>query len=211
MPNYTDDVEYAVRESIKAIFREHEVVNTLTERANGINAHVETMYKFFLGADFDDDDIPGGVQAAYVRYMQSRERADNELRELSKELTEVEKSIDIKSKVSLPSLAGTILQIAKQGVSITYGGLNSCPDGRMIKSQSIKHIIWQGRNQSMHFDEGGVYRKPVIDCFQLLEQDFGSGFNLANRAGENLAFEVLKVLGWDNFDQFKADLIALGI
>src|SRR4051794_20405960 len=48
-------------------------------------------------------------------------------------------------------IAGAILQIAKQGLSLSHGPLGNCPAGRGIGSQTLSTVIWQGRNQAMHY------------------------------------------------------------
>lgn len=103
------------------------------------------------------------------------------------------------------AIAGAILQIAKQGISFIYGPLGNCPIGRAVGSQHLSNVIWQGRNQSMHYEEGA--NKPAtIACFAALEADFGPGFQLGRT---NLAAEVLRVLGWVEYEVYEADMATL--
>lgn len=106
---------------------------------------------------------------------------------------------------SLAILAGALLQIAKQGISITHGSLANCPQGRVIGREAIKNIIWQGRNQAMHFEEG-KYSPKVIECFKNLEADYGSRFKLADK---NLAHEIVNILGWISYDRYECDIMQL--
>jgi hypothetical protein len=53
-----------------------------------------------------------------------------------------------------------------------------CQSKGSIGDQPVKNIIWERRNQSIHFEEGG-YKANVIRCFQGLEKHFGSEFSLA--------------------------------
>lgn len=103
-------------------------------------------------------------------------------------------------------LAGSLLQIAKQGISIEYGCLTDCPNGRKIgSSEYLKNVIWQSRNQTMHYEEG-TYHKNVIDCFLNLEKDFGSHFKLKST---NLALNVIDVLGWNSYTEYENDMLTL--
>ena len=103
---------------------------------------------------------------------------------------------------SLSIIAGSLLQIAKQGISIVHNGLKNCPNGRFIGNEPLKNIIWQGRNQTIHFEEG-IYSKSVCNCFQNLETAFGVNFNLGNR---NLALEVVTLLRWKSYKNYENDL-----
>lgn len=106
---------------------------------------------------------------------------------------------------SLSIIAGAILQIAKQGISFECKSLSKCPDGRIIGQENLKNIIWQGRNQAMHFEEG-KYRKGVVECFKKLEIDFGNRFELSNK---NLAYDVLMLLDWESYTAYEKDMTLL--
>ena len=106
---------------------------------------------------------------------------------------------------SLSIIAGAILQIAKQGISFEYKSLSKCPDGRIIGQENLKNIIWQGRNQAMHFEEG-KYGKRVEECFKKLEIDFGNRFELSDR---NLSYDVLMLLGWESYTAYEKDMTLL--
>jgi hypothetical protein len=109
-------------------------------------------------------------------------------------------------RFSASILAGSLLQISKQGISVVHRDLPSCPDGRLIGDQPLKTVIWQGRNQCMHFEEGR-YSPAVAACFASIERTFGAHFSLAQPV--NLALEVVKLLGWDTYEQYFSDLTSL--
>lgn len=54
---------------------------------------------------------------------------------------------------SIGSLSGALLQHPKQGISLVHSGPSSCPAGRAIGGSTLKDVIWQGRNQAIHWDE----------------------------------------------------------
>lgn len=103
---------------------------------------------------------------------------------------------------SLNIIAGSVLQISKQGISSVYGSLMNCPSGRILGGETLKNIVWQGRNQAMHFEESN-YNQKVIDCFANLKLDYGSRFSLGNK---NLAYEVVRLLGWTSYNNYENDM-----
>lgn len=105
------------------------------------------------------------------------------------------------------ALSGALLQFAKQGLSIRYGkSLSACPKGRPIGSQSITDVIWQGRNQAIHWEEG-QFRSTTEATLKQLAKDFGPPYD--QYASRSLAYEIVSVLGWQSFADFSKDLLAL--
>jgi hypothetical protein len=105
-------------------------------------------------------------------------------------------------------MSGALLQSAKQAISYTYRGLTACPRGRNVGSQSIKDVIWQARNQAVHF-EAGKYDPLVLKCFQQLEADFGPDFSLTSNPKQNLAERVVTLLDWKSYDDYEKDMTQL--
>ncbi|MCP3176339.1 hypothetical protein MJO47_04425 [Desulfuromonas sp. KJ2020] len=56
----------------------------------------------------------------------------------------------------------------------------------------LHEIIWQARNQALHWEEGR-YRPPVVDCFESLARE-DSVFGQYNC--RSLAYEVVLLLKW---------------
>jgi hypothetical protein len=67
--------------------------------------------------------------------------------------------------------------------------------------------MWQGRNQAIHWDEGG-FTQPVRDVFELLASDLDPKFN--EYTSRNMAFEVVSLLAWRGFPDFERDMLSLG-
>lgn len=103
------------------------------------------------------------------------------------------------------SLSSAILQIAKQGLSAVHGNLESVPDSREIHGVQIRELIWQGRNQSMHWEEGNPH-KGVIACFDKLTQ---SSPLFSSYIERSLAFEMISLLGWRDVNAFEIDMMAI--
>jgi hypothetical protein len=111
---------------------------------------------------------------------------------------------------SLAALAGAILQIAKQGISTNYGTPlpADCSTGRMIGSQNLRTVIWEGRNHSMHYEDAKP-RDGVKNCFRGLEASFGKQFSLSAHPGANLSVLVVTELGWLSYDVYEQDMLSL--
>jgi hypothetical protein len=107
---------------------------------------------------------------------------------------------------SVAALSAALLQHAKQGISLAHGGAASCPDGRRIGSQNLKGIIWEARNQSLHWEEGN-FRQGVNNCFGTLATEIDQRYS--QYQNRNMAFDVVDLLGWKSFSDFKRDLLSL--
>lgn len=105
---------------------------------------------------------------------------------------------------SMSSLAGSVLQIAKQVLSLRHGGKPTIPTSRTIGSQSIIEIIWEGRNHAMHWDEGAP-RARVQTMLITLHADLGLNIVI----GYNNCMSILGALGWNSTDAVVGDLYAL--
>ncbi len=106
---------------------------------------------------------------------------------------------------ALNAISGALLQISKQGISVVYGGLGACPPGRLVAGVALKDVIWQARNQSMHFEDG-VFSGAVQTCFAQLAFNAGAAFTLGP---VNLAHNVVQLLGWSNQANYEKDLMSL--
>lgn len=206
MNPYLEDTKYAASELIKLLSNEEKEVQKLLIQAKTAEKELENRYMIFRAGDLDIDDsiTDAQIQRAYGQFYS---HLINVVKPLKEKIAQVELSLVAKDE-SIRSLCGALLQIAKQGISIVHSGLQNCPNGRLIGSETLKNIIWQGRNQSMHYEESRVkpYKAFVSDCFTNLERDFGSKFTLTDK---NLSREIVYLLGWDNYQQYENDMISL--
>ncbi|QXE23648.1 hypothetical protein B6N60_02338 [Richelia sinica FACHB-800] len=148
------------------------------------------------------------LQYEYLQYNKRTESLSKQEEVLISQIEQLKNLIDAKS-FAISSLCGALLQISKQGISIVHRGLGSCPNGRSIGNDVLKNIIWQGRNQSMHYEENNP-NQAVKNCFQNLETSFGSEFSLTLHPSENFAQKiVIKVLGWNEYQVYEQDMISL--
>ena len=102
---------------------------------------------------------------------------------------------------SMSCLAGAVLQIAKQALSLRHSGKPKISGARNIGSQSIVDVIWEGRNHAMHWAEGNPYPK-VKDMFDALSTDTG----IPIESGKNYCLFILDALCWKSSDDMIADL-----
>jgi hypothetical protein len=107
-------------------------------------------------------------------------------------------------------MCGALLQIAKQGLSLVHGSLAAAPDGRFLQGISLKEIVWQGRNQAIHCEEGR-FNPPVTALFNRLEIACGPEFSLQTHTGQSRAKQVVKLLGWTNYQSYRCDMQLLGL
>ena len=109
-------------------------------------------------------------------------------------------------RLSAAALARALLQIARQGISGVHGGPVS-PVGRLIGTQNLSVVVWEARNQAMHWETGDT-RKATEACFGTLARDVDPKYGEYRE--RSLAFDVVELLDWRTVDAFDADLGSLG-
>lgn len=124
----------------------------------------------------------------------------NNAKELSEKYRKEAEIYDVTRRL----LAGSILQLAKQGLSIVFGQTINFPQEPKIENLSVATIIFAGRNQSMHYEEGS-YKNVTKSCFEALAQ-IDSKFALQNASGKNMSIEILDMLGWDDYESYIATM-----
>lgn len=105
---------------------------------------------------------------------------------------------------SMSSLAGAVLQIAKQALSLKYDGKPDSNGARKISSQCIVEVIWEGRNHAMHWDD--LTPKPKMkNMLDLLASDL----EITIEIGKNNSLSILGALGWRTTNDVVQDLRGL--
>lgn len=201
--SYANDVEFAAKNIIELIMGEQKSLSQLQTLLTSAEAKRNHFEWDFRTSDMNDDFSDAHVQHAFVTMAKAAQDADT----LKSQITKVKKSI-INHEVSIDSLCGALLQIVKQGVSIVHGGLQNAPDGRLVGTDSLKSIVWQGRNQAIHYEENNPHA-PTIALFLSLENQFGNNFSLTANAGKSLAKHIIDLLQWHDLAAFNADMQAL--
>jgi hypothetical protein len=203
MHQYLEDTKYAIRGLISLIGDEEARLLDLQhqlEVSHNERRHAQSI--LLVGAP------PSGFGEDTTPYFEKRARdAGKKIAELERSITLLQAAIDAKA-FSVHALAGAILQVAKQGIVVTHGGLAQCPPGKRLGSETLKNVVWEGRNQAMHWDDG-IYNKPAIACFANLERDFGPQFSLGGSPASSLAKVVIGLLKWIEFDIYMNDMHSL--
>jgi hypothetical protein len=132
---------------------------------------------------------------------------DKDRHQTAAEYDDVRARLDAR-RFSIDAMSGAVLQHAKQSISMVHGGVKACPLGRLVSpTQHLGNVIWQARNQAIHWEEG-MLSQPVVDCFNALGADVDAVFARDLHA-PSLAFTVLHLLRWRTWTEFHDDLMSL--
>lgn len=197
MNDYLVQTKFAASNLIDLISSEENTLKVFESSFTSLKAHHKFLYDDFIRKDFDPDDHFNEHQMMYAFAKQAKFHQEH-IEPTQIKINELIFSMSAKEE-SIKTLSGALLQIAKQGISVIHGNLDNCIDGRIIKNEPIKNIIWQGRNQSLHYEEG-TFRPPIVRCFGNL------GIELK---AENLAKEIIDILDWNTYENYEKDLISL--
>ena len=203
MHRYLQDTEFACKNLFRLATDEENNLKSLVAQLPPLEQQLKVHQWDFQTSDLNDDFSEAYVMAAFGRTA----RAGQEVQRLKGQVAELQASVGVRQH-SVQAIAGAILQIAKQGISLVYGAPSSAPAGRMLGSLALRDIIWQARNQSMHYEEGS-FKKALVDLFSTLEAEQGLQFSLTTHAKQNRAKQILDVLGWENYDSYLRDMPAL--
>lgn len=203
MHQYIKDTKYCTAELIKIIYKEDDLYHKACLERDLLLQKSDFYYKEYISKDMSDDFCDLQAENDFHKMAKAKKEAtiiENNIK--NEELDNMNITIENK-KYSLIALSGSLLQIAKQGLS-----LKNDKDGRKVGREKLKNIIWQSRNQLMHFEEGKPH-PPVIKCFKNLEMDFGKDFSLENVKTKNLAKKIIDLLNWKIYENYEKDMIAL--
>ncbi|MEA0565283.1 hypothetical protein [Lysinibacillus irui] len=197
MNQYLIDTEFAVQSLFDLVTHELNQINALEIVLNERRENARKIYSdAYYVTDLDGDDLE--TPEMYMRrngYVQHASAAQK----IQSEISKLEESYKSKDS-SIRTLYGSILQIAKQGLSTVFRGSIQTAIIEPNTGEPIHNIILQGRNQSMHFEEG-INKKPVKECFMKLQLAFGNDFDL--NIGDNKAkFVVVDALGWRTYHDY---------
>ena len=202
LAEYLDATEYAARSLLDAIWHEQAEIEALSARVARLERRVQAEYmraQSIIDHAEDPDDLMLGVGQHWENYF----GADRERHDQQQQLNRLVETRAARN-LALGSLAGGLLQIAKQGLSLSLGGPANWPEGRAVGGQSLSSVIRGARNQAMHWDDGGLRQADTIAAMVHLERDFGAPFADYNTA--NLAMLVITLLGWRTYEDYVADM-----
>jgi len=197
---YIVETEYAARNLIELIWKERADYERLLKKAQELARGSQFMFDIYSERALNDD----WDELQTIGYWYRGAEADTQAKETRGEAAQLNSQMAIHD-ASVKGLCGALLQVAKQGISIVHGKLSACPSGRILGQEVLANIIWQARNQAIHFEEG-KFHPAVVQCFQKLEQDHGANFSLTLNRGKNLAFRVVELLGWKTYADYERDM-----
>lgn len=187
MEAYLKEIEFAVTPIILAIWYEHAQLEKIEKKYERAINKVLKEHKRNSGR---------WVSSQSVKVL---DQTGNAMNSLKQRIATREFAVSM--------LAGSLLQFSKQGISIVYGDINSCPNGPFIGSQNLKSVIWHGRNQSLHWEDQPL-SKSVNECFRKLSLEFGlMRFGMFQH--QNLGFNIIQLLEWKSYTDFRASLLQL--
>jgi hypothetical protein len=191
MSDYLEATAFAVKRLIEAVWYEGDEF----EKSRGfVRQEVDdNTWNAFLAASMSGEEDQ--FWSTYSGLGVSQLSANNTLAVLA-----------VTHRLSAAALASALLQIAKQGISSVHVGPVSAI-GRMIGTQNLSVVIWEARNQAMHWETGEA-RKPTEACFVTLAREVDPKY--AEYRERSLAFDVVEHLGWRNVEAFNTDLGSLG-
>ncbi|MGI8778006.1 MAG: hypothetical protein ACR2LJ_11655 [Acidimicrobiales bacterium] len=205
MDEYVQEIRHAVEQLVPIIWEEGQRLRQLEAEVGASTRQTHHGYQRAeaLAIDADDvDDVAMATQMQWETYFgPDRERycRSAELQALARRATA--------QSFSVAALASALLQYGKQGISIVHGSLGAAPDGRTFGWQLLKEVIWQGRNQGLHWEDQD-FRPPVERCFEVLPAEVDRKFG--DYRSRNMAIDVLGLLEWHDFEAFARDLRSLG-
>lgn len=203
--SYVDDTKYATRNLIELAMKEEaSLKEKLISLSTAENKLIMNQWDYQT-SDLSDDFSDMYVIGAFNRMASAKKEAD----ELKLEIVELQVSIGAK-QVAIQSICGALLQITKQGISLVHGSRTNAPAGRVIGTENIRDIIWQARNQAIHYEDG-TFNQSVTNLFQQLETSHGSKFSLTMHVHQSRAKQIIMLLDWRTYSQYYSDMKLLGL
>lgn len=203
--SYSDNTEYAMRNLIHLVMQEEVELQVKLQLLQSAEQQLKVWQWDFETSDLNEDFSDGYIMHAFARAARARE----EVSTLEHGIESLEASARAKEH-SIQVMCGSILQIVRQGISFVHGRVADAPSGRFIETISLKDIIWQARNQAMHYEDD-KFSDPVVNLFEKLAASSGQQFSLTFNAGKCLAKEVVCLLGWQTYDDYIIDAKLLGL
>jgi len=203
--SYFGETEYAMRHLIELASKEEELLSEAIAQLERAEAKLKVHQWDFQSSDLNEDFSEAYVMAAFSRTG----RAGVEVDGFRQQVAILQEAVGT-HQIAVQAISGAILQIAKQGISVVHGRLDASPDGRTLGTSTLKALIWQGRNQAIHFEDGN-FSNPVVTLFAELEAAYGPKFSLAAHRNRSLAKQVIDLLGWRTYAAYQSDAASLGL
>lgn len=199
MKDYISQTEHATRSLVDLIAADHKALDNANRALRGATEKFDFQYQTFLSNEFHT--AANHYHAQMARAHQATAAVDEEVKSLAA-------SIDAKS-ASIAALSGALLQVAKQGLSVVYGKPQNTPRGPEVSGLLVKDIIWEGRNQSIHYENPKEISDAVVDFFRRIDGVRNDGNSWDPRSQYNYAFDIINFLGWLDWKQFEGHMLSI--
>lgn len=203
--DYLREMRLAIETVIRVIHTEQNEVARLERELKPLEAATSEGYSraefFAMNPDLDDEGL--GTLCYYETYF----GPDKQRHQKAGDLEATKAALEAHA-LSIDSMAGSLLQYAKQGIALRFGkNRNGCSDGRTVAGMPLHEVIWQGRNQAMHWEEGH-FNAPVERCFAQLSREADASFEAFH--DRSMAYDLVRLLGWQSFEDFENDMKLFG-
>ena len=202
MRNYLAEMEHAARTTIELVWTAHERMTAAETDLARLTAVTDDGYQraeAFQQIE-DPEDFMMGVGIHWDTYF----GPDKERHHAAQDLLEVRATFDTQA-FARAAQSASLIQYAKQGISLVHRGLDACPPGRDINGQSLATVIWMARNQALHWEEGR-FSESVTTSFELLK---AADLAFSDYSVRNMAFEIVSLLRWRDYVAYEADMLSL--
>lgn len=202
MRKYLAEMDHAARSTIELLWAAHERMMTAEADLARLTAATYDGYQRAEAfQQFEDpEDFMMGVGIHWDTYF----GPDRERHHAADDLSEIRATFDTQA-FARAAQSASLIQYAKQGVSLVHGGLNACPPGRDIIGQPLATVIWMARNQALHWEEGR-FSESVTTSFEMLK---AADPAFSDYSVRNMAFEIVSLLGWRDYGAYEADMLSL--
>lgn len=206
IPDYLNEIQHAVATILTEIHGEISNLESLRQDLAKLTATTEDGYRrvdfLAMNPDLDDDFLGTAIYwDTYFGVDKGRFHKNVE--------TEAAAQRVAAHEFSISALAGSLLQYGKQGISLRFGKKRvGCPDGRIVAGMPLHEVIWQARNQALHWEDG-VFHPPTVTCFENLIANTDPVFGQYKHRG--LAYEIISLLGWKSPNDFHKDMMLFDI
>lgn len=208
MHPYLHETQFAVENIFLLALSEEDTLLALAGNLRRAEAQLNVHQLDFQSSDLNDDFPEAYVMAAFARAAQ----AHTQVQALQGEVAALQSRLGAR-QTSVQAMCGAILQIAKQGISFAHGKQSLALPGRSIGTVTVRDIIWQARNQSMHYEEEASRITPakqqMLRVFATLELEQGPEFSLAQHPQQSRARQILRLLGWRDLASYQSDMHSL--
>jgi hypothetical protein len=199
--DYLAEIGHAAETVVSEIYRERDALVETQAELDRLTAATRDGYRraefLAMNPDLDDDGLGTAIHwDTYFGVDKERHNKGAEQEQLVQRLAA--------RQFSTAALSGSLLQYGKQGISLRYGKKKAgCPDGRIVAGIPLAEVIWQARNQALHWEDGS-FQGPTTKCFEHLAENANPVF--AEFTERSMAFEIVELLGWNDVGAFFADL-----